>query len=100
MVELVNAEQLSKATERAKAGNLFVQPTTFLRQYKVTNRDNGNQYYVDFFVRNGKRYGQCTCKAGMNNKLCKHLSVSTGCHVMRMAARHEANRIASLPIAA
>lgn len=100
MVELVNANQLSKATERAKAGNLFVQPTTFLRQYKVTNRDNGNQYYVDFFVRNGKRYGQCTCKAGMNNKLCKHLSVSAGYHVMRMAAQREANRIALMSQAA
>ena len=100
MVELVNADQLSKATERAKAGNLFVQPTTFLRQYKVTNRDNGNQYYVDFFVRNGKRYGQCTCKAGMNNKLCKHLSVSAGYHVMRMATQREANKIALMPQAA
>lgn len=100
MIEIVNAEQLSKATARAKAGNLFVQPTTFLRQYKVTNCENGNQYYVDFFVRNGKRYGQCTCKAGMNNKLCKHLSASAAYHVMRMAARREANTIPSLPIAA
>ncbi|HEX8636062.1 MAG TPA: hypothetical protein VF703_18085 [Pyrinomonadaceae bacterium] len=100
MVELVNVEQLSKATERAKAGNLFVQPTTFLRQYKVTNRENGNQYYIDFFVRNGKRYGQCTCRGGMNNRLCKHLSASAAYHVMRMAARREAERIALMPQAA
>jgi len=100
MIELINADQLAKATERAKAGNLFVQPTTFLRQYKVTNRDNGNQYYVDFFVRNGKRYGQCTCKAGMNNRQCKHLSVAAGYHVMRMAAKREAKRIAEMPQAA
>lgn len=100
MIELFNADQLAKATERAKAGNLFVQPTSFLRQYKVTNRANGNQYYVDFFVRNGKRYGQCTCKAGMNNKQCKHLSVAAGYHVMRMAARREAERIALMPQAA
>jgi hypothetical protein len=100
MIELINAEQLAKATERAKAGNLFVQPTTFLRQYKVTNRDNGNQYYVDFFVRNGKRYGQCSCKAGARNLACKHLSAAAGYHVMRAAARREAKRIASMPQAA
>jgi hypothetical protein len=100
MVELVNAEQLSRATELAKAANLFVQPTTFLRQYKVTNRENGNQYYVDFFVRNGKRYGMCSCRAGINNKACKHLSAAAGCHVMRMAAQREANQIAVMPVAA
>jgi uncharacterized Zn finger protein len=100
MIELISADQLAKATERAKAGNLFVQPTSFLRQYKVTNRDNGNQYYVDFFVRNGKRYGKCNCKAGMNNKECKHLSAACGAHVMRMAARREAERIALMPQAA
>ncbi|MDQ1613270.1 MAG: hypothetical protein QOG00_3201 [Pyrinomonadaceae bacterium] len=100
MIQLINAEQLAKATERAKASNLFVQPTTFKRQYKVANRDNGKQYYVDFFVRNGKRYGQCTCKAGARNLACKHLSAAAGYHVMRMAARHEAERIASMPIAA
>jgi uncharacterized Zn finger protein len=100
MIELISAEQLAKATKRARAGNLFVQPTSFLRQYKVTNRENGNQYYVDFFVRNGKRYGQCTCKAGMNNRLCKHLSASAAYHVMRMAARREAERIETMPVAA
>jgi hypothetical protein len=100
MIEIVNAEQLSKAIARAKAGNLFVQPTTFLRQYKVTNRDNGNQYYVDFFVRNGKRYGMCSCKAGINNKACKHLSAAAGYHVMRMAAQREANQLAVMPVAA
>ena len=100
MIELINADQLAKATERAKTGNLFVQPTSFLRQYKVTNRDNGNVYYVDFFVRNGKRYGQCTCKAGINNKACKHLSAAAGYHIMRMVAHREAKRIVSMPIAA
>ena len=100
MIELVNADQLSKATNRAKASNLYVQPTTFLRQYRVTNRDNGNQYYVDFFVRDGKRYGGCSCLAGKRNLACKHLSAAAGYHVMRMLAQHEAKKIASMPIAA
>lgn len=101
MVQLISAEQLSKATERAKAGSLFVQPTTLHRQYRVTNRDNGNQYTVDFFVRkDGKRFGHCTCKAGERNLACKHLSAAAGCHVMIMSAQREAQRIAWMPQAA
>lgn len=97
MIELQSAEQLSRATSRAKAGNLFVQPTNLHRQYRVTNRDNGNQYTVDFFVRNSRRYGHCSCMAGMRNLACKHLSAAAGYHVMRMSAKHEAQRIALMP---
>ncbi|HZH92088.1 MAG TPA: hypothetical protein VEX70_15895 [Pyrinomonadaceae bacterium] len=85
MIELKDAEQLSKATERAKAGNLFVQPSGQFRMYYVTNRDNGNRYTVNFFVRNGKRYGHCDCKAGMNHVACKHLSAAAALHVVRAA---------------
>jgi len=90
MIELVNAEQLAKATERAKASNLLVQPTTIFRQYRVTNRDNGNEYVVNFFVRNGKRYGHCTCAAGERNLVCKHLSASAGYHVCIAAQKRAA----------
>jgi hypothetical protein len=100
MIELLNAEQLAKATQRAKAGKLFVQPTSLSRQYKVTNRENGNIYTVDFFLRNGKRYGHCSCKAGQNNRQCKHLSAAAGYHVMRMTAQRETQRIALMPLAA
>lgn len=90
MVELVSADQLAKATERAKGSNLFVQPTSIFRQYRVTNRDNGNKYVVNFFVRNGKRYGHCTCKAGERNLVCKHLSVSAAYHVCIAAQKKAA----------
>lgn len=102
VIQLIRAEQLSKATERAKSGNLFVQPTSLMRQYRVTNRDNSNIYVVDFFVRklDGARFGHCTCKAGLNNKACKHLSAAAGYHVMRMAAIREAERAAHITQAA
>jgi uncharacterized Zn finger protein len=87
MIRLVTAEQLSRATELAKASRLFVQPTTLFRQYRVTNRENGNVYVVDFFFRNGKRYGHCTCKAGMNNIACKHLNAAAALHIVRAASR-------------
>jgi hypothetical protein len=102
MIQLVSPEQLSKATERAKAGNLFVQPSSLFRQYHVTNRGTGARYTVDFFVRksDGARFGHCTCKAGLNNKACKHLSAAAGYHVMRMAAMRESERVAQMPLAA
>jgi uncharacterized Zn finger protein len=91
MIELVSADQLTKATERAKAANLFVQPTTIFRQYHVTNRDNGNQYVVNFFVRkDGKRFGGCTCKAGERNFACKHLAAAAGLHVCIAAQKKAA----------
>jgi uncharacterized Zn finger protein len=100
MVQLTTAEAIAKATERAKAGKLFVQPSTLLRQYHVTNRETGAKYIVDFFLRNGKRFGHCTCKAGERNLACKHLSAAAGYHVMRAASRREAQRIALMPQAA
>jgi uncharacterized Zn finger protein len=87
MVELINADQLSKAIARAKAGRLFVQATSIFRQYRVTNRETGAQYVVDFFVRNGKRYGHCSCLAGQNNKQCKHLVAAVSYHLYVAALR-------------
>ncbi len=87
MIQLQSAEQLKKATERAKAGKLFVQTTGIYRQYTVTNRESGAQYTVNFFVHDGKRYGHCTCQAGTNNMACKHLSAAAGLHVCLAAER-------------
>ena len=91
MIELVSADQFAKATERAKAANLLVQSTTIFRQYRVTNRDNGNQYVVNFFVRkDGKRFGGCTCKGGAAGFACKHLAAAAGLHVCIAAKKRAA----------
>jgi hypothetical protein len=101
MIEIQNADQLSRATERAKSSKLFVQPSTLLRQYRVTNKKTGARYTVDFFVRkDGKRFGHCSCKAGERKLACKHLSAAAGYHMMLMSARREAQRIAVMPQAA
>jgi len=94
MIQLTTAEAIGKATERAKASNLFVQAIQW-RQYRVTNRATGAQYTVDFFVRNGKRFGHCTCKAGLNNIACKHLSAAAALHVMVAATRQQPERLAA-----
>jgi uncharacterized Zn finger protein len=91
MIELVSAEQLDKATERAKASNLLVQPTTIFRQYRVTNRNNGQVYIVNFFVRkDGKRFGNCTCKGSAAGYACKHLAAAAGLHICIAAQKRAA----------
>jgi hypothetical protein len=83
MIQLVSVEQLRAAIERARAADLFVRPTSLSRQYKVTNRETGATYYVDFFVRKADRarFGHCTCKAGGRNIACKHLAAAAALHV-------------------
>ena len=87
MIELRSIEQLTKAISRARLGNLFVQRTSLYRQYRVTNRETGAEYIVDFFVRNSKRYGHCNCKAGTYNLACKHLAAAAGLHLVIAAER-------------
>lgn len=87
MIELRSVEQLTKAISRARAGRLFVQQTSLYRQYRVTNRETGAEYIVDFFVCNGKRYGHCNCKAGTYNLACKHLAAAAGLHLVIAAER-------------
>lgn len=90
MLELRSVAQLERAIAHAKAGRLFVQRTKLYRQYRVTNRETGAQYYVNFFVRNGKRYGACECKGGQQGYACKHLAAAAGLHVMVAAERQKA----------
>jgi uncharacterized Zn finger protein len=88
MIQLKNAEQMVRAIERAKAGRLFVRFIQF-RQFRVENRVNGETYNVNFFVRNGKRFGHCDCKGGERGLVCKHLAaaaaVQTGIARMRLS---------------
>jgi uncharacterized Zn finger protein len=83
MIELRSTEQLASAIERAHrdAKNLSVQVTSTSRQYRVTNRAKGTTYTVDFFLRNGKRLGHCSCKAGTNHIACKHVAAALGLHL-------------------
>lgn len=87
MIEPRSVEQLTKAIARARAGRLFVQRTSLYRQYRVTNRETSAEYIVDFFVRNGKRYGHCNCKAGTYHLACKHLAAAAGLHLVIAAER-------------
>jgi uncharacterized Zn finger protein len=99
MFRLTTAEAMSRAIERARAANLLVRRTTVQRMYRVTNRDNGNTYTVNFFVRSSDRarFAHCTCPA---TTLCKHIASAAGLCMMDAIARREAARVAEMPQAA
>jgi hypothetical protein len=92
MIQLLNAEQLSHAIERAKKSSLLVRPTSLRRQYKVINRLSGAEYYVNFFVINGKRYGECECLGAQNGYVCKHIACAAALNVAMASIRHAVRR--------
>lgn len=86
MIQLNSTEQLAKAIERAKAGRLFVRFVQF-RQFRVENRANGQTYNVNFFVREGKRFGHCDCKGGERGLACKHIAAAAAVQIGIAAMR-------------
>lgn len=78
MIELKNKQQIEKAIERAKSErkNLVVRLTNAARQYRVENRVTGGIYLVNFFIRNNRRFAHCSCPAGLQNMVCKHLAAA------------------------
>jgi hypothetical protein len=89
MIQLVSKEQLARAAERARRSSLFVRLTSIRGMYRVENRENGNIYVVNFFVRKSDRtrWGHCTCLAGQNSQLCKHIAGAAALHVGLSAIR-------------
>jgi uncharacterized Zn finger protein len=80
MIELT-LETMQNAINKARAErkNLTVRLTNATRMYRVENKSNGNVYTVNFFVRNGRKFGSCTCKAGEAGKhCCKHIAAAAG----------------------
>jgi uncharacterized Zn finger protein len=88
MIELT-IETVQKAINKAKSKrkNLVVRLSNATRMYRVENKSNGNVYTVNFFVRNGHRFGSCTCKAGEAGKhRCKNLAAAAALN-MSLAER-------------
>jgi len=93
MIELKTRTQLENAINRAKAEskNLVVRMTNASRMYRVESKTSGNTYTVNFFIRNNRRYGHCSCKAGLNNQACKHLVAAAALNIS-LAERGLLNR--------
>ncbi|HEX9928931.1 MAG TPA: SWIM zinc finger family protein [Pyrinomonadaceae bacterium] len=78
MIEL-KTETMQNAINKAKAerNNLIVRLTEAVRMYRVESRQSGKTYTVNFFVRNNRRFGHCTCPAGEQGRFaCKHLAAA------------------------
>jgi uncharacterized Zn finger protein len=96
---LTTVEAMARAIERARAANLLVQRTTVQRMYRVTNRDNGNQYVVNFFVRKSDRarFAHCTCPSTV---VCKHIVSAAALNCYDATVRRAAAMVEQLPKAA
>lgn len=83
MIEIRNFnEQFSRASARAAAGNLTVEPSTLMRQYRVTNNDPGAVYRVDFFrAHDGRKFVTCECAGGQGGHICKHAAMALPVHI-------------------
>jgi uncharacterized Zn finger protein len=93
MIELKTRQQIETAINKAKseAKNLVVRMTTAVRMYRVESKTSGNTYTVNFFIRNNRRFGHCSCKAGLNNLACKHIAAAAALN-MSLAERGLLNR--------
>jgi hypothetical protein len=93
MIELKTRTQLENAINKAKSErrNLVVRLTNAVRMYRIESKTSGNVYTVNFFIRNSRRFGHCSCKAGLNNIPCKHIAAAAALN-MSLAERGLLNR--------
>jgi uncharacterized Zn finger protein len=93
MIKL-NENTMQNAINKARSErkNLTVRMTNAARMYRVESKASGNIYTVNFFVRNGSRFGTCTCKAGEQGKhCCKHIAAAAALNAC-LAANGAFNR--------
>lgn len=93
MIEL-KQETMQNAINKARSerSNLVVRMTTAARQYRVENRAKGVSYLVNFFIRGNRKFGHCTCKAGLDGRFaCKHIAAAAGLN-MALAETGRLNR--------
>ena len=93
MIEL-KPEKMQNAIAKAKTErkNLVVRLTEAVRMYRVESRTSGNTYTVNFFIRGNRRFGHCTCKAGLDGRhACKHIAAAAALN-MSLAERGLLNR--------
>lgn len=85
MIELTS-ENTVKAIERCKQLKpkvRFVADRTFA----VQSANNPNVYTVRFEVENGRKLGQCECKASEKNLVCYHLAAAAAANIYRQSLK-------------
>lgn len=84
MIELTEGGQLGVATAQARAAarNWKIHMTGVSREYRVVNPKNGLGFTVTFRTgADGKRFGHCSCAAGVMNRLCRHIEAAASSNI-------------------
>lgn len=85
MIKLT-ADNTAKAIERCKQLRpkvKFIQD----RKYVVYSANNSNVYHVQFFIKDGERFGQCECKASEFGLVCYHIAAGAIVNIFRQTLK-------------
>ena len=81
MIQLTrdNTQNAVKKCKKLKPKVKYIAPRTF----QVFSANNSNSYTVKFSVKDGKRLGQCECRASERNLICYHLIAGATANIYR-----------------
>jgi hypothetical protein len=94
-IQITDNETMKRAAKRARACKPLVQVIRF-REYLVTNRASKAAYSVTFSVIAGRKFSECTCRAGLNGLVCYHVAAAASRHLI-CAAEIAAAQTAAAP---
>ena len=85
MIELTT-ENTKRAVERCKQ---LKPKVSFVadRTFAVKSANNENIYTVKFSVENGKKFGQCECKASEKGLVCYHIVAGATANIYRQSLK-------------
>ena len=92
MIQIRNfTSQFARAAARVATSGLTVEPSTLLRQYRVTNNEKGVTYRVDVYrASDGRKFVTCECLGGQSGRVCKHMAAALPLHLQTMREHHAA----------
>lgn len=62
------------------------------RTFDVFSANNPNVYRVTFQVRDGRKFGQCTCKASETARICYHITAAAAVNILHQSVKQQAER--------
>lgn len=84
-------ENMRHATELAKKATrkMKVRVASF-GNYEVFSPESFKLYTVKLWKQGNVKHGECSCKAGEFNQVCKHIGAALGIHIV-MASERQSN---------
>jgi len=87
MIKLTT-ENTTKAIERCRKLKPQVRFVAE-RVFAVKSANNTNSYTVRFDVQNGKKFGQCECKASERGFCCYHIIAAATANIYRQSLKRQ-----------